>query len=73
METEDALKQVQIAYSNSLAERSPAIADLLANIALDGETVSSFAFEIEDGKEPAVVAKEWVEKNSDRVDSWLGL
>ena len=73
VETEDALKQVQIAYSNSLAERSPAIADLLANIALDGETVSSFAFEIEGGKEPAVVAKEWVEKNSDRVDSWLGL
>lgn len=73
VETEDALKQVQIAYSNSLAERSPAIADLLANIALDGETVSGFAFEIEGGKEPAVVAKEWVEKNSDRVDSWLGL
>ena len=71
--TEDALKQVQIAYSNSLADRSPAIAELLANIALDGETVSSFAFEIEGGKDPADVAKEWVEANGDRVDSWLGL
>ena len=71
--TEDALKQVQVAYSNSLIERSPAIADFLANIALDGETVSSFAFEIEGGKDPADVAKEWVEANSDRVDSWLGL
>jgi len=71
--TEDALKNVQIAYSNSLAERSPAIAELLANIALDGETVSGFAFEIEGGKDAATVAKEWVEANSDRVDSWLGL
>jgi len=71
--TEDALKQVQIAYSNSLKDRSPAIADLLANIALDGETVSGFAFEIEGGKDAATVAKEWVAANSDRVDSWLGL
>ena len=71
--TEDALKQVQVAFSNSLADRSPAIADFLANMALDGETVSGFAFEIEGGKDPADVAKEWVEANSDRVDSWLGL
>ena len=71
--TEDALKNVQIAYSNSLKERSPAIADLVANIALDGETVSSFAFEIEGGKDAATVAKEWVAANADRVDSWLGL
>jgi len=71
--TEDAIKQVQVAYSNSLSERSPAIADFLANMQLDGDTVSSFAFEIEGGKDPADVAKEWVEANSDRVDSWLGL
>lgn len=71
--TEDALKQVQVAYSNSLQDRSPAIADFLANMKLDGETVSSFAFEIEGGKDPADVAKAWVEENSDRVDSWLGL
>lgn len=71
--TEDALKKVQIAYSKSLKERSPAIADLLANIQLDGETVSEFAFEIEGGKDAAAVVKEWVAKNSDRVDGWLGL
>ena len=71
--TEDAIKNVQVAYSNSLTDRSPAIADFLANMALDGETVSGFAFEIEGGKDPADVAKAWVEENSDRVDSWLGL
>ena len=71
--TEDALKQVQIAYSKSLEERSPAIADLVKSISLNGEDVSSFAFEIEGGKDAADVAKAWVEANSDRVDSWLGL
>lgn len=71
--TEDALKQVQIAYSKSLAARSPAIADLLKNIKLSGEDVSNFAFEIEGGKAPAEVAKAWVAANSARVDKWLGL
>jgi glycine betaine/proline transport system substrate-binding protein len=71
--TEDALKKVQIAYSKSLKDRSPAIAEMIANIHLDGETVSDFAFQIEGGKPADQVAKEWVAKNSDRVDSWLGL
>ena len=48
--TEDALKKVQVAYSTSLVERSPAIAEFLQNMQLDQETVSSFAFEIEGGK-----------------------
>ena len=73
VQTEDALKQVQIAYSNSLEERSPAIADLVKNIALTGEDVSNFAFEIEGGKDAGDVAKAWVAANSDRVDEWLGL
>ena len=71
--TEDALKQVQIAYSNSLADRSPIIAELVQNIALTGEDVSQFAFEIEGGTAAADVAKAWVAANSDRVDGWLGL
>lgn len=71
--TEDALKKVQVAYSKSLEVRSPAIADFVKNMALTGEDVSSFAFEIEGGKDAATVAKEWVAANSDRVDSWLGM
>ena len=71
--TEDALKQVQVAYSKSLEERSPAIADFVKNMALTGDDVSSFAFEIEAGKDAADVAKVWVDANSDRVDGWLGL
>jgi len=71
--TEDALKSVQIAYSTTLEERSPAIAELVKNITLTGDDVSNFAFQIEGGKDAADVAKEWVAANSDRVDGWLGL
>ena len=73
VQTEDALKQVQIAYSKSLSGRSPAITELLKNIKLTGDDVSSFAFEIEGGKDAGAVAKAWVAANSDRVDGWLGL
>ena len=72
--TKDALKKVQIAWSNSLSERSPAIAEFFANFALTADDVSNLAFEISaNGRDPAEVAKEWVEANSDRVDAMLGL
>ena len=72
--TKDDLKKVQIAWSNSLAERSPAIAEFFQNFALTADDVSSLAYEISaNGRDPAEVAKEWVEANSDRVDAMLGL
>ncbi len=72
--TKDALKNVQIAWSKSLKGRSPAIAEFFERFSLTADDVSSFAFEISGkGREPAEVAKEWVEKNPKRVDAWLGL
>ena len=72
--TKDALKQVQIAWSNSLADRSPAIAEFFGNFALTADDVSGLAFEISaNGKDPAAVAKDWVSANSARVDKMLGL
>lgn len=72
--SKDALKNVQIAWSKSLEERSPAIAEFLKNFQLTADDVSSLAYEISaKGRDPAEVAKEWVEKNSDRVDKMLGL
>ncbi|MCK0150501.1 glycine/betaine ABC transporter substrate-binding protein [Marivita sp. S6314] len=72
--TKDALKDVQIAWSNSLPERSPAIAEFFQNFQLNAEDVSQLAFEISaNGRDPAEVAAEWVNANSDRVDGWLGL
>lgn len=72
--SKDALKDVQIAWSNSLVDRSPAIAEFFQNFGLEASDVSSLAFEISaNGRDPAEVAAEWVDANSDRVDAWLGL
>ncbi|MEM7250836.1 MAG: glycine betaine ABC transporter substrate-binding protein [Pseudomonadota bacterium] len=72
--TKDALKSVQIAYSKSLKGRSPAIYEFFERFGLNSDDVSGFAFEIAgNGRDPADVAREWVKKNSDRVDAWLGL
>ena len=72
--TKDALKQVQIAWSNSLADRSPAIAEFFANFALSADDVSGLAYEISaNGRDAADVAKDWVNANSARVDAMLGL
>jgi len=72
--TKDALKKVQIAYSKSLPDRSPAIAEFFERFSVTADDVSNFAFEISgNGRDPAEFAREWVEANPDRVDAWLGL
>ncbi|MBD3665381.1 glycine betaine ABC transporter substrate-binding protein [Sulfitobacter aestuariivivens] len=72
--TKDALKEVQIAWSNSLVDRSPAIAEFFQNFALSADDVSGLAYEISaNGKDPSDAAKEWIAANSDKVDGWLGL
>ena len=72
--TKDALKNVQIAWSKSLKKRSPAIVEFFERFSLTADDVSSFAFEISGkGRDPAEVAKEWIGKNTKRVDGWLGL
>ena len=56
--TKDALKDVQIAWSNSLEGRSPAIAEFFANFKLTADDVSGLAFEISaNGMDPADAAK----------------
>lgn len=72
--TKDALKQVQIAWSKSLADRSPAIVEFFERFELTADDVSSFAYEISGrGRDPKEVASEWISKNPQRVDAWLGL
>lgn len=72
--TKDDIKNVQIAWSSSLADRSPTIAEFFANFSLTAEDVSRLAFEMTaNGRAPEDAAKEWVDANSDRVDAMLGL
>jgi glycine betaine/proline transport system substrate-binding protein len=72
--TKDAAKNVQIAWSTSLAERSPTIAEFFANFSLTAEDVSQMAFEMTaNGLPAAEAAKAWVAANPDRVDAMLGL
>ncbi len=72
--SKDAPKNVQIAWSNSLADRSPAIVEFFGRFGLNADDVSSFAFEISGkGRDAGEVAREWVTNNPDRVDAWLGL
>jgi len=74
VETADAPREVQIAYSKSLETRAPTIVKLLNNIALDTDTVSQWAFEmIVKKREPEDVVREWINANQERVDGWLGL
>ncbi|MEM7774679.1 MAG: glycine betaine ABC transporter substrate-binding protein [Pseudomonadota bacterium] len=72
--TKDALKDVQIAWSNSLTKRSPAIAEFFSRFQLTADDVSKLAYEISaKGRKAGDVAKEWVNENSKKVDGWLGL
>lgn len=72
--TKDALKQVQIAWSKSLGDRSPAIMEFFQRFKLNADDVSNFAFQISGkGRDPREVANEWIAENPDRVDAWLGL
>ncbi len=74
VETKDALKQVQIAWSKSLKARSPAIVEFFERFSLTADDVSSFAYEISGkGRDPSEVATEWIKANPKRVDAWLGL
>ena len=72
--TKDALKNVQIAWSKSLRDRSPAIVEFFERFNLTADDVSSFAYEISGkGREASEVASEWIKNNPKRVDAWLGL
>ena len=74
VETKDALKSVQIAWSKSLKDRSPAIVEFFERFALTADDVSGFAYEISGkGRKAAEVASEWIANNPERVDGWLGL
>ena len=63
---------VYVAYSTSLEERNPAVAKMLANMALTGDEVGGWIQAMfEEKRDPAEVAAEWIEDNQDTVQSWI--
>lgn len=72
--TGDKPKTIHVGYSRSLETRTPTVADFLANIDMDTETVNNFTHEIVVKKRDSQeVAREWVAANAAIVDGWLGL
>ncbi|WP_315980044.1 glycine betaine ABC transporter substrate-binding protein [Aliamphritea spongicola] len=67
-------KTVRVAYSKSLEQRAPEVANFLKNIDLDNQAISAMTHAVVIEKQaPADVAKAWVDANSATVDKWLGL
>lgn len=72
--TGDKEKEIRVAYSKTLEDRTPAVASFLSKVDLDTETVNNWTHEIVIKKRESVeVAREWVAANPARVDGWLGL
>lgn len=70
----DVVKTVKVAYSNSLNERNPAAASLLANIDMDSDALSELTYKVVvQGGDISEVVAAWIAENGDTVDGWLGL
>ena len=72
--SKDALKKIQIGWGTSLESKSPAIVEFFKNFQLTADDVSAMAYAISvEKKQPADVARAWMDANKSTVDGWLGL
>ena len=62
---------VHVAYSKSLQKRAPQVAQFLKQVSFDVPTLNDWILKVTDKVDPAVVAKEWVAANPDKVNGWL--
>ncbi|MES0826600.1 glycine betaine ABC transporter substrate-binding protein [Ruegeria sp. SCP11] len=66
------LAYLHLHYAKSLEDEFPEVAQLLANMKLDTETVSAMTYALViEGKEPLAYAEEWVTANEDAVLGWM--
>ena len=64
--------EVFVAYSASLAKRSPKVAKFLSQVKFDTSDVGGWIMAIgRDKKDPQDVAEAWVEANKAKVDGWV--
>ncbi len=63
---------IYVGYSTALIERAPDVAAFLSNVAITQEEIGGWLFEMaSNGKDPAVVASEWIAAHPERVAEWL--
>lgn len=63
---------LHIHYRSALDETHPKVAQLLANVELDTDTISAMTYAlIVEKQDPDEFAKNWVAQNKSRVDGWM--
>lgn len=66
------LAYLHLHYAKALEDEYPEVANMLANMKLDTDTVSAMTFALViEGKEPLAYAEEWVGANEDAVLGWM--
>ncbi|WP_170333951.1 ABC transporter substrate-binding protein [Ruegeria arenilitoris] len=66
------LAYLHLHYAKSLEEEFPEVAQMLANMQLDTDTVSAMTYALViEGQEPLAYAEEWVAANEDAVLNWM--
>lgn len=63
---------IHVMSNKGLKEKAPEAHEFLSNWSIPLEDVETMIVEIEDGKEPEDVAREWIDNNEDKVNTMLG-
>ncbi|WP_136440697.1 glycine betaine ABC transporter substrate-binding protein [Pacificoceanicola onchidii] len=63
---------VFVAFSKSLWDRNPEVAQMLKNVQFTGDEINGWIVEMfENKRDPQEVAEEWIEDNQDTVNRWI--
>ncbi|MBO9409454.1 glycine/betaine ABC transporter substrate-binding protein [Shimia sp. R9_1] len=67
-----ASNDIYVAYSKSLEERNPPVAQMLSNVQFTGDEINGWIVEMfENKRDPREVAEDWIADNMDTVKSWI--
>ena len=63
---------ILVAFSKSLWERNPPVAQMLKNVQFTGNEINGWIVEMfENKRDPQEVAEEWIADNEDIVNGWI--
>lgn len=63
---------VFVAFSKSLYDRNPPVAEMLKRVQFTGDEINGWIVEMfENKRDPQEVAEEWIEDNMDTVNGWI--